>query len=162
MSGVEIEARRYDHPDAVKLTVQVQQEYVIRYGDEDATPVDPDQFDPPGGLFLVGYLAGTPVASGGWRARESSAEGFADGDAEIKRMYVSPDARGAGHARRILAALEDSAREAGRTRMVLETGLMQPEALGLYRSSGYGDVTKFGVYRFEELSVCLGKALSAR
>lgn len=160
MNGVEIEARRYDHPDAVELTAQVQQEYVVRYGGEDETPVDPGEFAPPGGLFLVGYADGVPVASGGWRARESDDEGFADGDAEIKRMYVSPDARGRGHARRILAALEDGAREAGRTRMVLESGLKQPEALGLYRSCGYSDVTKFGVYRFEELSVCLGKSLA--
>jgi GNAT superfamily N-acetyltransferase len=156
---VQIEVRRYSHPDAVELTARVQQEYVVRYGDEDVTPVDPAEFDPPLGLFLVGYLDGRPVATGGWRAQDASPEGFRDGDAEIKRMYVSPDARGAGHARRILAELEDSARRAGRTRMVLESGYKQPEALALYRSSGYSDVAKFGVYRFHELSVCLGKPL---
>ena len=159
MSGVRIEPRPYDHPDAVKLTQQVQQEYVARYGGEDATPVDPREFDPPAGLFLVGYVDGSPVASGGWRAQDGNSEGFRDGDAELKRMYVSPDQRGKGYARRILAALEDSARRAGRTRMVLETGLAQPEALALYRSCGYTDVPKFGFYRCSPSSVCLGKDL---
>jgi GNAT superfamily N-acetyltransferase len=159
MYGVEIHVVRYDHPDAVKLTEQVQAEYVVRYGDEDVTPVDPGQFDRPAGLFLVGYRDGTPVACGGWRAREASPEGFADGDAEVKRMFVTPDSRGGGLARRILAALEDSARAAGRVRMVMETGLRQPEAIALYRSCGYAEVSKFGVYRHDALSLCLGRAL---
>lgn len=74
-------------------------------------------------------------------------------------MYVTPEARGLGLARRILAALEDDARAAGRSRMVLETGLKQPEAIALYASSGYTPCNKFGHYRFEELSRCFAKAL---
>lgn len=162
MKHVEIQVRRYDHPDAAKLTAQVQQEYVVRYGGEDETPVDPGHFDPPLGLFLVGYVRDVPLAMGGWRAQDFSDEGFSDGDAEIKRMYVAPDARGNGHARAILAALETSAHAAGRTRMVLESGLRQPEALALYRSAGYTDTAKFGHYRNEPLSVCLAKRLPAR
>src|SRR5947209_14697641 len=68
---------RYDHPDAVRLTELVQQEYVERYGSPDATPVDPGHFDPPRGLFLVAYSDdGRPLATGGWRARDVSADGF--------------------------------------------------------------------------------------
>ena len=152
---------RYDHPDAVLLTGQVQQEYVRRYGGPDETPVDPDEFAPPRGLFLVGYLDGEPVATGGWRAQDASPEGFADGDAELKRMYVVPAARGRGLARRVLAALEESAAAAGRLRMVLETGLKQPEAIALYTSSGYVSIPKFGVYRCEPDSVCFGRPLDA-
>ncbi|WP_189131830.1 GNAT family N-acetyltransferase [Wenjunlia tyrosinilytica] len=159
MVHVRIEIVRYDHPDAVALTALVQREYEERYGGGDATSMEVGQFAPPRGLFLVGYADGAAVAMGGWRAQVRSPEGYSDGDAEVKRMYVSPDARGRGHARRILAALEDSARSAGRERMVLETGLKQPEAISLYRSCGYTDVSKFGLYRDEPLSVCLGKAL---
>ncbi len=157
---VEIRDTPYGHPDAVKLTEQVQQEYVERYGDPDITPMDSAHFDPPRGVFLLGYLDGEPVASGGWRAQEASPEGFADGDAELKRMFVVQHARGRGYARGILAALEISAAESGRTRVVLETGTLQPEAIGLYTSCGYRPVTKFGVYRDEPLSVCLGKTLA--
>lgn len=154
----------YDHPDAVKLQEQVQLEYAQRYGDGDLTPMEPAQFVPPCGLYLIAYEDdGTPVATGGWRAQDRNDEGYADGDAEIKRMYVVPQARGRGLARRILAALEDDARAAGRIRMVLETGTMQPEALELYASSGYAPVPaqlKFGLYRAYDSSRCFTKPLS--
>ncbi|MGW1954054.1 GNAT family N-acetyltransferase [Streptomyces sp. NPDC001920] len=151
----------FDHPDAVKLNDQVQAEYGVRYGDGgDATPLAPTDFDPPKGLYLIAYdLLGAPVASGGWRAQDENGEGNVDGDAELKRMYVVEDMRGRGLARRILAALEEDARAAGRRRMVLETGARQPEAVALYTSSGYEPCAKFGYYRFHELSMCFAKAL---
>lgn len=149
----------YDHPDAVKLSDQVQAEYVARYGSDDMTPLHPSHFAPPQGLFLVAYEDGTPVASGGWRAQEANDEGYEDGDAEIKRMYVVPAARGRGLARRILAALEDSAREAGRVRTVLETGTPLPEAVSLYASSGYVPAPNFGLYRDTPESRCFQKRL---
>ncbi len=61
------EVRRYDDPDVARLVEEVQQEYVVRYGGPDADPVDPAQFDPPEGLFLLALLDGRPVAMGGWR-----------------------------------------------------------------------------------------------
>ncbi|CAM5243313.1 N-acetyltransferase OS=Streptomyces antimycoticus OX=68175 GN=SSPO_042440 PE=4 SV=1 [Streptomyces antimycoticus] len=140
----------------------MQAEYAVRYGEGDLTPMDAAHFDPPHGLYLMAYDPdGTPVATGGWRSQERSDEGYEDGDAEIKRMFVVRAARGRGLARRILAALEDSAREAGRVRMVLETGTEQPEAIELYTSSGYTPVPKFGLYRFEEMSRCYAKLLTA-
>ncbi|MGW7349694.1 GNAT family N-acetyltransferase [Streptomyces sp. NPDC054784] len=151
---------RYDHPDAVKLNDIVQEEYTERYGESDVTPLAPEMFDPPHGLYLLAYDdEGRPVATGGWRAQEDGETGYAPGDAEIKRMFVIREVRGQGLARRILAALEDSAREAGRTRMVLETGTEQPEAMALYASSGYAPTPKFGYYRFHDDSRCYAKPL---
>ncbi|MFJ4923698.1 GNAT family N-acetyltransferase [Streptomyces sp. NPDC088725] len=152
----------FGHPDAVKLNDRVQLEYAERYGDEgDVTPLDPGMFEPPLGLYLIAYDdEGTPVATGGWRGQEKNGLGYADGDAEIKRMYVVPEARGRGLSRLMLAALEDDARAAGRTRMVLETGTKQPEAISLYVSSGYEPCVKFGHYRFDELSRCYAKPLT--
>ncbi|MEV0368261.1 GNAT family N-acetyltransferase [Streptomyces sp. NPDC050636] len=159
---MEIRPVRYDHPDAVKLAELVQQEYVRRYGDADITPLDPEMFAPPNGMYLLAYEDERPLATGGWRVSEDTAEGYAAGDAEIKRMFVLPEARGRGLARRILAALEADARAAGRTRMVLETGTEQPEAIALYASSGYRLVEtaeKFGLYRTYEQSRCMTKSL---
>lgn len=152
---------RYDHPDAMKLNDIVQLEYVERYGDEgDITPLSSEMFEPPHGLYLIAYDDDDhPVATGGWRSQEQNEEGYSAGDAEIKRMFVLREARGRGLARSILAVLEEDARAAGRVRMVLETGLMQPEAIGLYVSSGYEPASKFGLFRFEEQSRCYAKSL---
>ncbi|WP_128375235.1 GNAT family N-acetyltransferase [Streptomyces cavernae] len=151
----------FDHPDAVKLNDEVQLEYAERYGDGgDITPLTPAMFSPPQGLYLIAYDdRDRPVATGGWRSQEKNDEGYANGDAELKRMYVIKEARGQGLARRILAALEEDARAAGRIRMVLETGTKQPEAIALYTSSGYEPCAKFGYYRHEPNSRCFAKSL---
>ena len=57
--------------------------------------------------------------------------------AEIKRMYVRPEHRRRGHARRLLRALEGAARELGYMRIRLDTGPLQPEAAALYASADY-------------------------
>ncbi|RDG38404.1 GNAT family N-acetyltransferase [Streptomyces corynorhini] len=149
----------YDHPDAVALDGQAQAEYTRRYGSGDVTPLRSAYFDPPNGIYLLGYAADAPVASGGWRAQDAPDEGYARGDAELKRMFVVPEARGQGLSRRILAALEQSAREAGRIRMVLETGALLAEAVRLYTSSGYAPTEGFGTYRGDPESVFFEKAL---
>ncbi|WP_407549152.1 GNAT family N-acetyltransferase [Streptomyces sp. Pv4-95] len=152
----------FGHPDAVELNDRVQLEYAARFGKEegDITPLDAAMFEPPQGLFLIVYDdRGIPVATGGWRGQEGNGHGYADGDAEIKRMYVVPEARGRGLSRLVLAALESDARGAGRFRMVLETGTKLPEAISLYISSGYRPCAKFGPYRFDELSRCYAKPL---
>ncbi|MEU1277416.1 GNAT family N-acetyltransferase [Streptomyces sp. NPDC005805] len=158
---MQLRATAFDHPDAVKLNDQVQLEYIERYGDDegDATPLDASMFVPPRGLYLLAYNGDRPLATGGWRTQDANDMGYSNGDAELKRMYVVPEARGLGLARRILAALEDDARAAGRVRMVLETGDMQPEAIALYTSSGYEPCAKFGHYRFYESSRCMAKPL---
>ncbi|MEV6834969.1 GNAT family N-acetyltransferase [Streptomyces sp. NPDC051133] len=152
---------RFDHPDAVKLNDEVQAEYSLRYGDEgDATVLAAEDFLPPRGVYLIAYDEhDRPVATGGWRSQDNNGEGNEDGDAELKRMYVVAQARGLGLARRMLAALEEDARMAGRVRMVLETGTKQPEAIALYTSSGYEACAKFGYYREYEESRCYAKRL---
>ncbi|KUN60207.1 GNAT family N-acetyltransferase [Streptomyces griseorubiginosus] len=152
----------FDHPDAVKLNDQVQAEYHVRYGDGgDATELAPADFQPPNGVYLIAYDAlDSPVATGGWRAQDANGEGNLDGDAELKRMYVIEQMRGRGLARRVLSALEEDARAAGRLRMVLETGTKQPEAIALYTSSGYEPCAKFGYYRDYEDSRCFAKPLA--
>ncbi|WP_369212439.1 GNAT family N-acetyltransferase [Streptomyces flavofungini] len=160
--AVHLRTVTFAHPDAVALSDRVQLEYAERYGDEgDVTFLDPSMFEPPRGLYVIAYDdSGTPLATGGWRAMDAGGEGYADGDAELKRMYVTPEARGLGLARRILAVLEEDAKAAGRIRMVLETGTKQPEAIALYLSSGYTLApAKFGHYRFDDLSLCYEKRL---
>ena len=147
------------HPDAALLVEDVQQEYVVRYGSRDETPLEPAYFEPPGGAFFVGYLDGRPVATGAWRRRSDVLVDGSDRTAEIKRMFIAADARRRGLARLVLAHLEATARTAGAEVMVLETGLAQPEAIALYESSGYTPIPGFGFYKDAPLSRCFARRL---
>jgi GNAT superfamily N-acetyltransferase len=152
----------FDHPDSVRLIAEVQRVYVERYGGEDDTVLDPREFAAPAGCFVVGYVDAEPVACGGWRERRAGESPvLRDGDAEVKRMYVTAAHRGRGHARAVLAELERTAAAAGLARIVLETGTRQPEAIALYASSGYEPMPAFGHYADEEESRYFTKPLRA-
>jgi GNAT superfamily N-acetyltransferase len=149
------------HPDALLLIEEVQQEYVVRYGGRDRTPLQPSYFEPPDGAFYVGYRDDRPVTMGGWRFRPDVSRLGSSRAAEVKRMYVAAEARRGGLARLMLAHLEVSARSAGADVMIMETGTAQPEAMALYESAGYQLVEPFGYYRNAPLNRCYGRALGA-
>jgi putative acetyltransferase len=92
----------------------------------------------PAVLFFIARLDGEPVGCGGIA--------FEDGLAEVKRMYVRPQARGRDVARTILARLEQEARVRGLTRLVLETGDAQLAAIRFYQRAGFTRCTAFGAY----------------
>ena len=150
--AIELRVEPYDGPVAQELIAAVQQEYVARYGGPDDSPVDPDEFAPPAGCFVVAYAGSEAVATGGLRRAD-------DGAMEIKRMYVRPSWRGRGLSRVVLADLEQRARDLGATRIVLETGQRQPEAIRLYETSGYARIDGFGHYACSPMSVSFGKNL---
>jgi DNA-binding MarR family transcriptional regulator/GNAT superfamily N-acetyltransferase len=93
-------------------------------------------FEPPRGTFLVMHLHGKAVGCGGFKEEASGA-------AYIKRMWISPDARGLGLGRSLLQALEDKARSIGYHMIRLETEKSLKEAQQLYRSCGYDEVPRF-------------------
>lgn len=148
----------YGHPDAMRLIEEVQAEYVARYGGRDETPLDPLMFAPPEGSFFVGYVHGDAVATGAWRRSGVESLGTTR-TAEVKRMYVVPRAQRAGHARRMLAHLEASARAEGFEALVLETGERQPEAIAMYTSAGYEPIPSFGYYRDSPINRCFARRL---
>jgi GNAT superfamily N-acetyltransferase len=155
VDGLVIMPQAYDDPVSMALVAAAMADLGQRYGGGgDETPVDPFDFTPPRGTFLVAYLNGVPVACGGWRSYHADAQ-----VAELKRMYTALAVRGRGVARKVLAAVEDSARAAGRTRMILECGKRQPEAIALYKSCGYEPIPHFGFYRDEPDVVSLGRHL---
>lgn len=155
MSEIEIRVARFDSPEAQRLIRAALADLSERYGGNgDDTPVEAAEFEPPHGVFLIAYLGGEPVGCGGWRSH-----GDAGDTAELKRMYTSPPARGRGVARAVLAAVERSAREHGRKRMILECGDKQPEALAMYASAGYERIPNFGFYRDAPGCVSFGRML---
>lgn len=98
---------------------------------------------------------GTPAACGALR----DAPELGVGTGEIKRMYVRPELRGRGLSRRALDALEWEAARAGMSRVVLETGVLQPAAIGLYLTSGYTPISNYPPYDEEPSSRCFAKRL---
>ncbi|WHA39818.1 GNAT family N-acetyltransferase [Agrobacterium larrymoorei] len=76
-----------------------------------------------------------------------------DGTAEIKRMFVDPQARGLRIGKRMMESLVDRASERGLHAIRLETGISQPEAIGLYRKAGFIEIEPFGSYKLDPLSI---------
>lgn len=79
---------------------------------------------------------------------------------EVKRMYVTPEARGKGIATKVLQELEKWAAELNYTSCVLETGKRQPEAIALYKKNGYQTIPNYGQYVGVENSMCFKKTVS--
>lgn len=95
-----------------------------------------DGFEPPRGIFLIMRLHGEPVGCGGFKFEPPDS-------AYVKRMWISPAARGLGLGRRMLQELEQRARKLGYARLVLETEKALTEAQHLYRGSGFREVPPF-------------------
>ena len=143
MTDIEIRPTRYLAPVAQTLASAAMAELAGRYGGPgDDTPIEAMEFDPPEGGFFVAWRAGEPVGCAGWRSHAGDRA-----TAELKRMYVSPSARAAGVATALLAAVEESAVVQRRTRLILECGERQPEAIALYEKLGYTRIPDFGHYK---------------
>jgi putative acetyltransferase len=105
------------------------------------------EFESPNGVFFLALRGGEAIGCGGLCR-------FDETTAEIRRMYVVPEARRQGVSRAILGALLDAGRELGFARALLETGYAQREAIGLYESSGFERIPCWGPYVTDERSVC--------
>ncbi|MBF4572868.1 GNAT family N-acetyltransferase [Herbiconiux sp. VKM Ac-1786] len=149
---VSVERVPFDDPDADALRRAQRVELDARYGSDDHEPgAVPTAASTP--VFVVARtLSGDAVGCGGLRP-------LPGGGAEVKRMYVHPDARGQGVSTAILRALEEEARELGVARLVLETGTEQPDAMRFYEREGYERIEPFGPYIGSEYSVCYARTL---
>jgi len=128
-------------------------------------PPEDNFFDlPETDVFLVARDAsGVALGCGAVRGLDSDDLGSATSDhrtAEIKRMYVRPEVRRLGVARGMLIRLEEESWRLGFGRLVLETGIRQPEAIRLYETHGYRQIPLFGQYVTSGTSVCYEKFLT--
>ena len=163
--ALDIAAEPLTSPVAFALIQALNTELAAQYPEPGATHfrLDPDEVAPGAGVFVVARIGGRAVGCGALRCLCEPALvrelGAAVG--ELKRMYVAPEMRGHGIGRALLARLEDEGRALGLTRLVLETGTRQAEALALYRSAGFAAIPAYGEYAASpETSVCLTKRLS--
>lgn len=145
-----------DDPSVQVVLAALAVEYRAGYGTllerENGVYAD-EEFMPPRGAFVVIHEGKTTVAGGALRR-------LGDGVGEIKRMWTAPEARGRGHGRRVLAALEATARDYGYGAVRLETATPQAAAIELYRSAGYRPTEAYGMFRDDPRFLYLEKRLS--
>ena len=138
MSAPEIGVAAWDDPDVQRLTAAQQVELRERYDGAGEPGVPPSAADV--SVVLVARSAtGEALGCGALRH-------LGDDVAEVKRMYVVPEARGRGVSKALLAGLEAAACARLWTTLRLETGPRQPEAVKLYERAGYRRIEAFGAY----------------
>ena len=140
-----------DNEDFKQLVVLLDEELAKRDGEEHAFY---DQFNKIENIknVIVAYVNQQPVAAGAFKK-------FSPEAVEIKRMFVMPDFRGRGIAFQVLQELESWAVGLGYSYCILETGKKQPEAIALYKKSGYEVIPNYGQYKNVSNSVCMQKRI---
>ena len=140
-----------DNTDFQHLVALLDADLAIRDGDEHAFYA---QFNTTGNLrnIILCYDGDTAIGCGAFREYDKE-------KAEIKRMFVQPEHRGHGVGLIILKELEQWAAEENYSKCILETGIKQPEAIGLYEKAGYARTKNYGQYLNIENSVCMIKAI---
>jgi putative acetyltransferase len=146
---MEIRAVDWNASDGARLRAAQEAEVSARYGVPDSEPGPKPNADSIT-VFFVAYDGAEPVGCGALRAID-------DRHGEVKRMYVVPERRGSGVAVSILRALETDARTRGWERLVLETGVEQPDAVRFYEREGYTRIPNFGYYADSPISLCYEK-----
>lgn len=138
--------------DFLALVLLLDKELQVRDGQDHSFYA---QFNKPVGLsgVVVAYLDNEPVGCGAFKK-------YAKQVAEIKRMFVKPETRGQRIGAQILAELEVWAREQSFAECILETGFKQPEAIALYKRSGYNVIPNYGQYIGVENSVCMKRRIA--
>jgi putative acetyltransferase len=141
-----------DQPEVISLIAELDAYQDTLYPPESRHSLDLTSLKQPNVVFVVARNAsGHAIGCG---AVVVNAE-----YGELKRMYVHPQSRGVGVARRVLALLESTAKSFGCKLLKLETGPYQPEALRLYASCGYVRRGPFGKYTNDPLSVFMQKPI---
>ena len=120
------------------LVAELDEELNAAYTPEQRHGFDINRLFRPNILFIVAKLDAEPAGCGGIA--------FEDGLAELKRMYVRPQARRKGIGQAILSRLEHEARTRGVARLTLETGDAQRDAIRFYQSAGFARCDAFGAY----------------
>ena len=150
---VRIHLESADQPDVIALIDALDAYQKPLYPPESHHGIDIAALCRPEVLFAVVRDArGEAIACG--------AVVLAGQDGELKRMYVEPAFRGRGIGHVLLGYLEQAALDRGCRCLWLETGVLQPEAIRLYESSGFEPCAAFGDYRPDPNSLFFRKELS--
>lgn len=140
-----------ENPDFQNLVRELDKDLAVRDGDEHDFFHQFNKID----LIkhvVVAYKDNVAVGCGAIKK-------YDDDTMEVKRMFVPLEHRGSGVAVAVLEELERWAHELGFGKCILETGIKMPEAIGLYKKSGYSQIANYGQYAGVASSVCFEKVL---
>lgn len=152
---ISVETESPSQPEAAQLLLEFSSDLANRYrdlSDDGLWAFRPEEVTAVRTAFVVARLDGKPAGCGALCLLE-------DDTAEIKRLFVVPEARGHGVAARILAKLEELARDFGYDGIRLETGVKQPESMALFGKAGYYRIPNFGRYIESSVSACFEKRI---
>lgn len=149
---VRIEVDSPGSRDAAALIGALDADLALTYPRDVIFGLHEEDHDPAHMVFLVARAGSRAVGCAALRSLD-------DDTGEVKRMYVVPDWRRGGLARRLLGAVEEVAVARRHRTVRLETGRLSPPALALYRSAGYREIPCYGEYAGNDYSVCFEKRL---
>jgi putative acetyltransferase len=151
-----IEVREEDPRSATAagLIAALSAELAPLYGGDGTAKFKPEDVAGDRAAFVVAWKDENAVGCGALRPTENEAV------AEIKRMFVAKEARGLGISQQILAKLEELAAAYHYERMILETGIHQTEAIGLYEKYGFVRIDCYEPYVESAHSLCYGKTVT--
>jgi putative acetyltransferase len=144
-SAVVVRAESPDQDDVRNLLQQLDAHMSALYPAESNHLLGIDALLQPEIRFFVARQSGTARGCGALKLEEG-------GTAEVKRMYVDAASRGLGIGKSLMRAIEETAQRESVQTLRLETGIHQPEAIGLYIASGFREVPAFPPYRPDPLS----------
>jgi len=137
--------------DFLNLTKSLDKDLNRRYGVQEKEYNEHNQLESIE-TVLVGYLKNKAIACGCFKDINNQT-------VEVKRIYVNENNRGEGFSYVLLAELEKWANELGYSKVILEMGKGQPEALGLYSKCHYKVIDNYGPYKNLDNSICMEKIL---
>jgi GNAT superfamily N-acetyltransferase len=150
--SVTITAERPDTPDATALVLELDDLLIPLYPIESHHGLSVASLIAEDVAFFVLRVDGAPAGCGGVKL-------YPEGYAEVKRMFVRPQYRGRGLSKIMLGHLEQHTRALGLSTLRLETGVLQHEAIALYKRMGFIEIPPFGPYYPDPHSLCFEKHL---
>lgn len=135
----------------IKLTKCLDLEYFENIGDRAGDYLEYNEVTEPHAVFLK--LDGdNTIACGSFREIDRDS-------IEIRRLFVAKEHRRKGIAFEIMNKLEGEALSRGYSNAYLVTGVNNKASNGLYKKLGYSYIENFGMFKDDEVCVCMKKSL---
>ncbi len=141
--------------DDVDALIQMSRDYQASLYPSESINQDDPEYLTNGGMYFIGaYQSKKLCGIGGVKIMQDTPD-----YGEIKNLFVDPDCRGRGVSKIIMSSLENHLIKNKIGLCRLETGISQPESVGLYHSLGYQDCDAYGSYQADPMSIFMEREI---